>query len=120
MKIHPILATLLLVSGCLVSNNSFAWGRHGGFGVYWGAPYYGYGYGYPYPYPYYPPAVVTVPVAPPTYVQQQVPLAPPQQVPQSQQAPTANYWHYCNDPAGYYPYIKECPGGWQLVPTTPH
>ncbi|MCK9608465.1 MAG: hypothetical protein M0R33_18655 [Methylomonas sp.] len=33
----------------------------------------------------------------------------------NQQNP-ANYWHYCPNPEGYYPYVKECPGGcWQIL-----
>ena len=52
---------------------------------------------YPYPYPYAPPVVVES--APPVYVQ-------PQQ-----------YWYYCQGAQAYYPYVKECPGGWlQVVP----
>jgi hypothetical protein len=80
-----------------------------GLGLGYGLGYYG---GYPY-YPYYayPPVVSTVPVAPPVYIQQ----AAPQPVPQ----PQADYWHYCRNPEGYYPYVKECPGGWQQVAPTP-
>ncbi|QWF69708.1 hypothetical protein KEF85_10000 [Methylomonas paludis] len=25
------------------------------------------------------------------------------------------FWHYCKKPKGYYPYISNCPGGWELV-----
>jgi hypothetical protein len=25
------------------------------------------------------------------------------------------YWYYCQDPQGYYPYVKSCPGGWMKV-----
>lgn len=119
MKLHPMLSAILFMFCCLYSSSNWAWGHHGGhgggsFGFYFGAPLYpyGYGYGYPYAYPYYPPVVVTVPVTPPTYIQQ----AP--QAPVVQQSQTA-YWHYCNNPQGYYPYVKECPGGWQLVEPTP-
>lgn len=28
-------------------------------------------------------------------------------------------WHYCKESGGYYPYVRECPGGWQMVPATP-
>jgi len=35
------------------------------------------------------------------------------------QLPEQNYWHYCSDPAGYYPYLKECPKGWMKVLPTP-
>jgi hypothetical protein len=27
------------------------------------------------------------------------------------------YSYYCEDPPGYYPYIVECPEGWEVVPT---
>lgn len=78
---------------------------------YWSypGPYYPYP---PYPYPYYsyPPIVVT-PAEPPTYVEQ----AP---APQPQAQP-ANDWYYCRKPEGYYPYVKQCPGGWQRVAPQP-
>jgi hypothetical protein len=25
--------------------------------------------------------------------------------------PESNYWYYCQNPQGYHPYIKSCPGG---------
>ena len=25
------------------------------------------------------------------------------------------YWYYCEEAGTYYPYVKECPGGWQRV-----
>jgi hypothetical protein len=28
------------------------------------------------------------------------------------------YWYYCQNPQGYYPYIKSCPGGW--IPVIPN
>ena len=53
---------------------------------------------YPYPYLYAPPVVVES--APPVYVQ-----------------PQPQYWYYCQGAQAYYPYVKECPGGWlQVVP----
>ena len=74
----------------------------------------GYGYGYPfyYPSPYvYPPTVMVVPTTPPVYTQQQQ-VQPVQ--------PQTDYWHYCQKPQGYYPYVKNCPGGWlQVVPQPP-
>ncbi|HPT50283.1 MAG TPA: hypothetical protein PLS67_01840 [Accumulibacter sp.] len=27
-----------------------------------------------------------------------------------------NYWHYCGSAGQYYPYVRHCPEGWQLVP----
>ncbi len=103
-------SAILFMICCLFSENNWAWG-HGHFGFYYGAPfwpYYGYPFGYPYPYPYFPPAVVAPPVM--NYIQQSPPAG--------QQNPSA-YWHYCTDPEGYYPYIKECPNGWQVIPPTP-
>jgi hypothetical protein len=96
------------------------YGPHGGvrFGLYLGGPWYGwpgYYYGAPYYSPYYyPPAVVTVPSSPPTYVEQGpavAPAAPP--------APQPGYWYYCADARAYYPYVKECPAGWQRVSPQP-
>jgi hypothetical protein len=84
-----------------------------------GWPYYGYGYGYGpwanpyYAYPYYP-AYYPGPVVqqqPTTYVEQPAPQAQPQ-------APTG-FWYYCANPGAYYPYIKECPAGWQRVSPQP-
>lgn len=81
-----------------------------GLGLAYGLGYYG-GYGYGgYPYYNYPPTVVTVPVAPPVYIQQ---------TPQVVQQNPSGYWYYCNNPEGYYPYIKQCPNGWQQVEPTP-
>jgi hypothetical protein len=31
----------------------------------------------------------------------------------------SNYWYYCTNPDGYYPYIKQCGSGWQKVAPTP-
>ena len=59
---------------------------------------------YPYPDPYTPSIIVqTSPTA------QAPPTAPPQ----------APVWYYCAQPAGYYPYVPECPSGWKAVPATP-
>jgi hypothetical protein len=96
------------------------YGRYGygpGFGIVIGAPYWGY---YPYappPYPYgYPPAVA-VPQSPPVYVEQGQPAPPPQA--QAPQAPPAQVWYFCPGENGYYPYVRQCPGGWQTVPAQP-
>ena len=32
----------------------------------------------------------------------------------------AAYWYYCAASGAYYPYVQNCPGGWELVlPTAP-
>lgn len=34
--------------------------------------------------------------------------------------PQAQYWAYCRNPQGYYPYVSECPSGWlPVTPTSP-
>lgn len=30
-------------------------------------------------------------------------------------APTPDYWYFCPELNAYYPYVEECPGGWQPV-----
>jgi len=84
-------------------------------GPFWGpswyypTPYYS-PYYYPYYYPYdYPPAI-SVPSSPPVYIEREQPKD--QYVPQ-------DVWFYCPDSKAYYPYVKECPGGWQMVPAQP-
>lgn len=77
-------------------------------------------YDYPPPY-YYPPAyyyrapTIIVPQAPPTYIQQ-----PSVDQSSAQDAESsANYWYYCAAEKGYYPYVKQCPGGWRRVAPKP-
>lgn len=86
---------------------------------FWFVPgYYG-GYYYPrsyypryyYPPYYYPPAVVNYPAEPQEYIERgEAAETAPQ---------TSASWYYCADPQGYYPYVKQCPGGWQAVPPQP-
>jgi hypothetical protein len=47
--------------------------------------------------------------APPLIIQQETPVY----VQPEQEEPY--YWYYCQDPQGYYPYVKTCPGGWMKV-----
>lgn len=103
-----IAATVLAVAGI-----GSAWADHRShvhFGVMIG-PGWGPGYYYPPAYyypPYYPPVVIER-QDPPVYIQQAAPAAPA----------AANYWYYCAAAKGYYPYVKECPGGWQPVAPQP-
>ena len=60
-------------------------------GPYWYPGYYPY-----YPYPYEPVPAVSEPQ---TYVEQSGP----------------SYWYYCEGAKAYYPYVRECPGGWLTV-----
>ena len=87
---------------------------------YYYRPYYAPFYYEPYYYPpqYYPPVVVTLP-APPVYIEQG---AQQQPAPVRQAAPQqepASWWYYCVEAQGYYPYVKQCPGGWQQVSPQP-
>jgi hypothetical protein len=67
------------------------------------APFY-YPYRYSYPYYYYPP-VAAMPYSPPQYIEQAEAASEQPQ----------GYWYYCADAKAYYPYVKDCPGGWQQV-----
>lgn len=72
----------------------------------WFGPVWGPVYPYPYPYYYAPPPVV-VRQEPEIYIEPQ---------PSEEQ----NYWYYCTNPKGYYPYVKECSEGWtKVVPRPP-
>jgi hypothetical protein len=107
-----LLVAFALLTGALAAEPAFAWGHGGhvvlgfnfGFPMYYPAPYY-----YPPPV-YYPPVVVQS--SPPVYVERND--QPPAAAPQPQ-----NYWYYCAGSRTYYPYVKECPGGWQRVSPTP-
>lgn len=110
MKSVKLIIVLLLLAAGGAGN---AWADHRShvhFGVmigpYWGPSYY---YPpYPYYYPPYSPPIVIERAAPPVYVEQPAPAAPVA-------AAQVNYWYYCAAAKGYYPYIGECPGGWQQV-----
>ncbi|MGE5638792.1 MAG: hypothetical protein ACM30H_01745 [Clostridia bacterium] len=108
------LAALALAAGALTASSAFAWGHHGGgrvflgfnFGVPVYAPY------YYYPGPVYYPAPVVVQQQPMVYSERSDLAAAPA-------APQENYWYYCAASRGYYPYVQECPSGWQRVPAAP-
>jgi hypothetical protein len=131
MNKHRVWLTLL--SGILIASMSNAgvagggyrghggYGWHGNVGVgivvdpFVFAPgYYPRSYYYP-PYYYspyyYPPAVVTVPAEPPVYIERGEASEPA--------PPASASWYYCADPQGYYPYVEQCPGGWQAVAPRP-
>jgi len=119
MKIwHKAVAVFVLVLfGIAASGAAFADHRgHGGgahFGLYFGVPLYGPTY-YPYYAPYYPPNYYYPPAsvvysAPPVYIEQSA----------AQATPAQGDWFYCAASKSYYPYVAECPGGWQRVPAQP-
>jgi hypothetical protein len=101
---------LVAVLLAIASASTFAHGRgrvtlglHFGVPLGWYQPWY---YAPPPAY-YYPPAVVAPP-APTTYVERS------DVVPEG----TAS-WYFCRESNGYYPYVKQCPGGWERVPARP-
>ncbi len=78
-------------------------GGHAEFGVFVGPGLWWPGWWEPYPYyPYYPSPIV---------IQQPTDLYV-QPVPQ---ADVPDYWYFCPEPQGYYPYVKQCPKGWMRV-----
>ena len=127
--VRPAIA-LLLVLGVFMCTNAWAGpGGHGGVGHghghsrgyvglsvgvplyrgaygpgWYGPGWYGPGwYGDPY---WYPPRTVLVrPAVPVMYVERA--------------APAAAVWYFCDNPQGYYPYVKQCAGAWRTVPSQP-
>jgi len=107
---------LILLILAVASGSALAGGWHGHsrviVGFNFGYPVYAPYYYYPPPaYYYYPPAVYAPPT-PTTYVErsdvaEQAPAQPPAT------------WYFCREANGYYPYVKQCPGGWQRVPAQP-
>jgi len=80
---------------------------------YFPAPFYTYpAYAVPAPVYAYPPAVIRYSPAP-VYVERSIAQAEP--------APSQGQsdWYYCAGSQTYYPYARECPGGWQRVPAQP-
>ncbi len=76
----------------------------GRYGWWWRLGAFWYLYPQPiYPYPTYIPPAIVVQQAPP------VPTG----------LPPAQYWYYCDNPQGYYPYVASCNGDWRPVPATP-
>lgn len=116
-----IMAAILAVAGMPAA--TAGGGRvYGGVGIYFGGPvyrpyypgYYGRPYYYPRPYywtdPYYttPAPVVVVPSSPPVYVERSDGGV-------TGTGESGQYWYYCAEAKNYYPYVRDCPGGWQRV-----
>lgn len=112
------LAGLAGASSVLAQHRHFH-GPRVSIGFSFGVPFAAYPYYYPRYYaPYYYPAYYPAPVV----VQQQAPVyieQIPQPAPSVQPSAPANYWYYCNDSRAYYPYVRDCPGGWQRVAPQP-
>lgn len=111
-QMNAALTLSAIVLGILASTPALAYHQGGNvrFGVVIGGPFYPWGYYPPY-YPYYYPYPPAAPVAPPTYIEQGDTQVPPQQ--------PSGSWYYCEASKTYYPYVKECPAGWQRVAPQP-
>jgi len=112
-----VFAILALLLASALPGYARGWGHYHGSGYYHGPRYYfgggvwiGPGWGGWGPWwwdpPYYPEPPV-IQQQPPVYVQ-------PAPQPEEQ-----NYWYYCLNPQGYYPYVKHCPKGWMKVIPSP-
>ena len=118
MKIAKFVISIALAAGTIASGAAWAdHGRgHGGvsLGINLGVPTWPWYYP-PYYYPYPPmvampayPNVVAVQPSPQVYIEKGGETS-------GQPAPSSNYWYYCPNPQGYYPYVKECQTGWMTV-----
>jgi hypothetical protein len=83
----------------------WGWGNCWCCNVGWGSSV-AFTFGAPFGYPYSP-------YADASYVDSPAPSEPI-----AQQAPQAS-WYHCDDPNGFYPYVKSCKGAWTAVPVTP-
>ncbi len=103
-----LVVVLAVASGAALAHgrggSRLSLGFHFGVPLGWSYPY----YYYPPPAYYYPPPVVVQPSSPPVYVERSdvVPEGP-------------GSWFFCRESNTYYPYVKQCPGGWQRVPAQP-
>jgi hypothetical protein len=103
------------MAGLAGSSTHYSFGFNMGIPAY-GAPAYG-------PGPYWglrpdwgPPVLVAPPYA---YPAPPIVVVPQQLQGYAQNQQESGYWYYCQNPQGYYPYIKSCPGGWmKVVPET--
>jgi hypothetical protein len=103
-----ILAAATALALAALPADAWAWGRpfhHVGARVFVGVgPVWPWWWAPPVRYVY--PAPVVIQQSPPVYIQQEAP-------------PAEQYWYYCENPRGYYPYVPQCPGGWLKVAPNP-
>lgn len=109
-RITPKFAAALLF-GLLLSGSAWPHGHgfprhHTHVGIAIGIPLVAAPWYYPAPQIYTNPPVAALPQA---YIEMN----------SRQQQPSGSWWYYCHDPEGYYPYIKECPRGWERVDPQP-
>ncbi|HEY8024321.1 MAG TPA: hypothetical protein VIF60_07135 [Burkholderiaceae bacterium] len=90
-------------------------GWHRGGSAWWGLGL-GLGLGWelaPHVYPYSPYGDYYYPYSPPVVVVEPAPVELPSNPPA-----TAN-WYYCESAKAYYPYVRQCPEAWLIVPARP-
>lgn len=106
MKRVAVLLILALASTAALAHGRgrVTLGFHFGVPLGWYYPWY---YAPP-PVYYYPAPVTLQPPAPTVWVERG------DVVPEG----TAS-WYFCRESNGYYPYVKQCPGGWERVPAQP-
>jgi hypothetical protein len=64
--------------------------------------------------PLFPPYYAYPPPPPVVYAPPAIYAAPPVVISQPTQ-----YWYYCDNPQGYYPYVANCPTPWRPVTPQP-
>jgi hypothetical protein len=129
MKVNRIKATALMAMAAIALSSGSAWADHGGHWrgggwhgahehhrwhggatIYLGPTFFWPGYRPPFDDPFfnYPPAPAVV-EPPPVYIERGDGNPPPD-------ASASNgLWYYCDAAGAYYPYVRQCPGGWQAV-----
>lgn len=109
------LALVAASAGALADGRHWHRGPRVSIGFTIGTPLH-YGAWYPGPFWYYPPVapVVVAPAAPPVYVQREEPAAAT-----GARTDASSWWYFCRDANAYYPYVKQCPGGWEKVAPQP-
>ena len=102
----------VLAFGCMLAGSANA----ARFGLAIGVPLWGPGY-------YGPPAYYSPPAyyPPPVYYPSPVYEASPPPVLVQQSPAQENYWYFCKESKGYYPYVQTCPSNWmKVVPSGPN
>jgi hypothetical protein len=121
--LQTLLALGLFAPLALASNDALGWGGHGGHrhggggygGVIVASPFPGGPSPNPYPSPYPGPFPGPNPI----------PYPGPGPYPSSGSAEPGDYrplptaWFFCDDPRGFYPYVKTCTHDWRAVAITP-
>ena len=60
-----------------------------------------------------------VPAQPPVYIERPAENFEPAPAPAPQAQAQASAYYFCAASNTYYPYVRECPGGWQQVAPQP-